>query len=93
MSFQSGRHAGGWGITVGSNMQFVRKEQDGARGLNAVRQGSESKETSRFDLLYMGVGAILGFTLSVIEVGLLYKELFFSLPIRIIDTLVVTFWV
>ncbi|MFP3553939.1 hypothetical protein SB861_24970 [Paraburkholderia sp. SIMBA_049] len=93
MSFQSGRHSGGWGITADSNMQFVGKERDGARGLNAVRQGSESKEASRFDLLSMGVGAILGFTLSAIEAGLLYRELFFSLPIRIIDTLIATFWV
>jgi hypothetical protein len=71
VSFQSGRHAGGWRVTADSNMQFVRKEQDGVRGLNAVRQGSESKETSRFDRLSMGVGAILGFTLSAIEAGLL----------------------
>ena len=91
MSFESGRRTGGWRIIAGSNMRFVRKERDEVRGLNAVRQGSESRETRRFDLLSMGVGAILGFTLSAFETGFLYRELFFLLPIRIIDTLIASF--
>ncbi|MFP3559434.1 hypothetical protein SB861_53850, partial [Paraburkholderia sp. SIMBA_049] len=48
-------------------------------------------ETRRFDLLSMGVGAILGFTISAIETECLYRELFFVLPIRIIDTLIASF--
>ncbi|SKD05801.1 hypothetical protein [Paraburkholderia hospita] len=58
-----------------------------AKDLNRGKQGG----SIFYDLLSMGVGAILGFTISAIETECLYRELFFVLPIRIIDTLIASF--